>query len=173
MTLAAFHPLRRARRAAAFTLVEVTLALGIAVFALVVMFGLLNVGVSSSAASFEQTVAANILSSVAADLRSAPRSTTVSVSTLVYGLAVPQPAAAGVTPSFPALPTVKYLDASGQVAAAEQARYRLSVWTRPGADRQATLARVIVSWPPAADLTLPTGAKAAGSVETLVALDRN
>lgn len=50
------------------------MALGIAVFALVVMFGLLSVGVASSTASFEQTVATDILSSVAADLRSAPAS---------------------------------------------------------------------------------------------------
>ncbi len=154
-----------ASRPEAFTLVEVTLALGIAVFCLVTIFGLLNVGVAASAASFEQTVATNILSSVAADLRAANRST-AAVSTTVYGLAIPAPAQAGASPSASALPVV-YLDASGQVSAsAAQAHYRLNVWMKPGTDRQATFSRVMVSWPPLA-------ATPAGAVETLVALDRN
>ena len=77
-----------ASRLRAFTLVEVALALGIAVFCLMVVFGLLNVGVATSSASFEQTVATDIVSSVAADLRTAnPGAATVN--TTVYGLAIP------------------------------------------------------------------------------------
>lgn len=184
MTIVALHPSRLARRAAGFTLVEVTLALGIAVFALVVMFGLLNVGVASSTASFEQTVATGILSSVAADLRSAPRITvapaagdsTSNPKSLVYKLELPPAVAAGATPTFSAVPAIVYLDASGQIPDTNTPaprRYRLSVWTRPGVDRQPTLARVLVSWPATADPAATTGAKVAGSVEALIALDRN
>ena len=154
-----------ASRRQAFTLVEVALALGIAVFCLMVVFGLLNVGVATSAASFEQTVATDILSSVAADLRAANRSA-ATVNTTVYGLAIPGSVQGGAAPSASELPAV-YLDASGQVSpSSSQARYRLDVWMKPGADRQATFARVMVSWPALA-------AVPANAVESLVALDRN
>ena len=85
------------------------------------------------------------------------------MTTAIYQLAIP---AAGNP--FPA--QQRYLDANGGVAAPGSARYRLDVaGTTPGpGNRGATLVRVLLSWPAAAALT-----SAAGSVETLVALDRN
>lgn len=157
-----------------FSLVEVTLALGIAVFCLVVIFGLLNVGLNTSAASSEQTVATNIISAVAGDLRTAknpyPKGSAVA-NTTVYTLPIPAAVAASPSPvpspTPAAVPTIRFLDASGQrVASTAGARYKLSVWMKPGLGRDATLARVLVTWPPSA-------AVPAGSVETLIALDRN
>ncbi len=164
----ACHPGANAR-GSAFTLVEVTLALGIAVFCLVSVFGLLNVGIATNSASFEQTAATSILSSVVSDLRTAPNTFpkgSAAANTIVYKLTVPACVGSGASPAVSSLPAV-YLDAGGQpVASATQARYRLDTWMKPGVGRGATLARVVVSWPPQA--VIP-----AGTVETLVALDRN
>ena len=155
----------------AFTLVEVTLALGIAVFCLVVVFGLLNVGINTGSASIEQTNAASILSMVASDLRAAPTpSTSASGSPVaptakssVYQLTIP------INGSGAAAPVTLTLDATGQLVTGTAApRYQLNVvWMTPGTGREPTLVRLMVSWPPS------NSTVKSGSVETLVALDRN
>ena len=60
------------RRLHAFSLVEVTLALGIAVFCLIAVFGLVPVGVQTNRNATSQTTATNILSSVVSDIRASP-----------------------------------------------------------------------------------------------------
>ena len=60
------------RRPAGFSLVEVTVALGISVFCLAVIFGLLNVGFNTGSLAAEQTAATNLLATVSSDLRTAP-----------------------------------------------------------------------------------------------------
>jgi uncharacterized protein (TIGR02598 family) len=57
------------RHHSAFSLVEVTLALGVAAFALVAIFGLLPVGLNSNQASIEQTTATSLATRISADLR--------------------------------------------------------------------------------------------------------
>lgn len=149
----------------AFTLVEVTLALGLASFCLVAIFGLLPSGVNSNRDAREQTAAINFLTAVTADLREAGASPKTSVQ---YGLAVPG-AGGSITPS--SAPIQKYLSEDGQVvASASSARYRLSVWMMPppADSRQVTAVRLLLSWPPTAEIS-----NAAGSVETVIALDRN
>ena len=145
-----------------FTLVEVTLALGIAVFCLVVVFGLLGVGMNTSSSSVEQTNASNILCAVAADLRAAPTPTltgTAGAASTTYKLTLPTNSQAATGP------VTQVLDASGQPTA-NQGRYQLDVWATPGVGRGATQVRVMVSWPPKA-------AVPAGTVESVIALDRN
>ncbi len=158
------------RRPRGFSLVEVTLALGIAAFCLVVVFGLMGVGLNTSAFSVEQTAATNVLSAVASDLRMAPDPAPkgAAAQTAVYKLAVPAAVALTATPAvIPLAPG--YLDANGQpVASANAAAYQLTVWMKPGTGRDATIARVLLSWPASA-----TVANAGGFVETAVALDRN
>ena len=161
-------PRRAANRSAGFSLVEVSLALGIAVFCLVAIFGLLTVGMNSSSLSIEQTNATNILSAVAGDLRTAPDPYPKggAVTTAVYKLNIPAAVPSATTPPFPP-PVASYLDANGQLlTSVSGARYQLGVWMKPGVGREATIARVILSWPPGA-------VASAGSVETVVALDRN
>jgi uncharacterized protein (TIGR02598 family) len=57
------------RRSAGFSLVEVTLALGVAAFCLIVLLGLLAVGVKTQQASMQQTTANAIVSMILGDLR--------------------------------------------------------------------------------------------------------
>ena len=55
-----------------FSLAEVTLALGIAGFCLVAVFGLMPVGVRTNRNATSQTAATNIVAAVVADLRATP-----------------------------------------------------------------------------------------------------
>ena len=61
------------RRLHAFSLVELTLALGIAAFCLIAVFGLVPVGVQTNRNATSQTTATNILSSVVSDIRASPK----------------------------------------------------------------------------------------------------
>src|SRR5207247_145894 len=61
------------RRVHAFSLVELTLALGIAAFCLIAVFGLVPVGVQTNRNATSQTTATNILSSVISDIRASPK----------------------------------------------------------------------------------------------------
>ena len=56
----------------AFSLVEMTLALGVAAFCLIGVFGLVPVGVQTNRNATSQTAATNILSSVVSDIRASP-----------------------------------------------------------------------------------------------------
>src|SRR5437763_4414039 len=59
--------------AAAFSLVEVTLALGIAAFCLLTVFALLSVALKIQHTSMQQTTANNVMSEILADLRADAR----------------------------------------------------------------------------------------------------
>src|SRR5215469_18721387 len=63
---------RAARSAGSFSLVEVTLALGVAAFCLVALFGLMPVGIQTNRSATSQTAATNIAAAVIADLRGTP-----------------------------------------------------------------------------------------------------
>ena len=56
-----------------FSLVEVTLALGVAAFCLIAVFGLIPVGVQTNRNATSQTAATNIIALVVADLRATPK----------------------------------------------------------------------------------------------------
>ena len=73
----------RSSAIAAFSLVEVTLALGFAAFCLIAVFGLVPVGVQTNRNATSQTAATNILSSVVSDLRASPPKPTASAK---YGI---------------------------------------------------------------------------------------
>jgi uncharacterized protein (TIGR02598 family) len=64
--------MKRLPAAVAFSLVELTLALGIAAFCLVTVFALVPVGVQTNRNATSQTAATNILSSVVSDIRASP-----------------------------------------------------------------------------------------------------
>jgi uncharacterized protein (TIGR02598 family) len=59
-------------KTAAFSLVEVTLALGVAAFCLLAVLGLLPVGVQTNRNASSQTIASNIIATVVSDLRTTP-----------------------------------------------------------------------------------------------------
>ncbi len=152
-----------------FSLVEVTLALGIAAFCLVAVFGLLSVGLNTSNTSVEQTIATNFLSSVASDLRTAPNPPPTkgqATTTTVYKIAIP------ATSSTAGAAQTQYLDANGQpTTSLLNASYDLTVQVQPGAGRNAAIAHVTLSWP--ATPTIYDTVNSSANVEALVALDRN
>src|SRR3989442_823320 len=62
----------RTHSTASFSLVEITLALGIAAFCLIALFGLMPVGLKTDQSAIRQTTANGILSAIVADLRATP-----------------------------------------------------------------------------------------------------
>ena len=144
---------RSVHGAAAFSLVEVTLALGIAAFCLVAVFGLMPVGVQTNRNATSQTAATNVIAAVVADLRATPRtSATSSQFAITFGTA-----------------KTLYFDGAGQFTTSLSAnsRYQINV-TFPSSPTGLSYADVKVTWPAAA-----TSANASGSVETFAAFDRN
>ena len=148
---------------AAFSLVEVTLALGIAAICLVALFGLMPVGVQTNRSATSQTAATNIIAAVVADLRATPTANTSSQFCISFGTA-----------------TTLYFDSAGQcsndlagstspcgvaLSPALQTRYKMNItWSGSAALRYAVLK---VTWPAAA-----TSANANGSLEMFAAFDR-
>jgi uncharacterized protein (TIGR02598 family) len=159
-----------------FSLVEVTLALGIASFCLLAIFGLLPVGVTSNQASLEQTAAAGIVAAVNADLEITPITDPASdQSSPKFAFTIPMAGGSATG----AVPQTVFLREDGvQVAnpASGNARYRVSLWFTPppASQKKATVARILITWPAVADPDPATApSKFSGSLETITALDRN
>jgi Verrucomicrobium spinosum paralogous family TIGR02598 len=149
----------------AFSLVEVTLALGVAAFCLIAVFGLMPVGVQTNRNATSQTAATSIVANVIADLRGTPTANSTSSQFCI---------------SF-GTPTTLYFDNAGRCSTdlagstspcgsswspALTTRYQLNVtWSGSSRLRYADLK---VTWPAAA-----TAANANGSVDTFAAFDRN
>jgi len=155
---------RRLRLASAFALVELTLALGVAAFCLISVFGLIPIGVQTNRNATSQTIATNIAADVVADLRGTPRCTGAStVFSIILGSGPGCPST--ISPRAATL----YIDSNGGVTTlGATSRYRVSVaWYGSSALRYADLK---VTWPAAADPAITTPS---GSVEMFAAFDRN
>ena len=153
------------KNAKGFSLVEVTLAIGVAGFALLAIFGLLPVGLSSNQASIQQTEAANIVTGIVADLRQVPNAATIAANASLSSLSPKYGLDAAGTGS-----TV-YLDESGALkSTAAQARYKAVVQLAQPSSRSelrtATYGSIVISWPAAAT-------NSSGTLKNFVALDRN
>ena len=176
----------RLQQTTAFSLVEVTLALGIMAFSMVTLFGLLPLGINSNQSAVEQTTAAQIASALIADVRQTPTSSSATPSprflitvpaltsdTLIHTLFLTQDGAVADANASTAPPT------SAQDKSADPSQspyYRATmVFTPPSSgNRTATGVRLLVTWPALADSTggtLPVNFS--GSFETMAALDRN
>jgi type II secretory pathway pseudopilin PulG len=169
----------------AFSLVELTLAIGIAGFCLIAVFGLMPVGVQANRNATSQTAATSILSNVIADMRATPKTSTTSAQ---FGINIPTNPSSTSLPQF-AWPDVapcsggqtvpssqiRYVDGQGQATTsiASSSRYRLIVTfvrnTTATPTTGATYANVKTTWPPAID---PCATTPSGSVETFAAFDR-
>lgn len=139
----------------AFSLVEVTLALGIAAFCLLAIFTLLPVGVNSNRDSVRTTHAASLAEGLVTDLRATKSGET----SPVYGLE-PDAAVDG---------SVIYLKEDGsRVAASGDADYRATVTISPPVSGviAPTRVHVMLAWPAAVSDPL-------NSFEAVTALDRN
>lgn len=158
----------RKKSISAFSLVEVVLALGVVVFCLFSVFGLLALGVTSTQSSTAQTVGANVLTQIAADLQATPNPSpkgTIATNSLIYGIPIPV-TASGATVTTAT--TNLYIADDGVATNASNSRYRLNVWTMSATtNRQETVVRLLLTWPAGATTT-----NAQGSVESIIAINR-
>src|SRR5205809_8091855 len=92
----------------AFSLVEVTLALGIAAFCLIAVFGLMPVGIQTNRNMISQTAATSIISSVLADIRTTARATASATPSALYNINIPARDASNP------FPQTRYFDSAGQ-----------------------------------------------------------
>ncbi|MEN3371319.1 MAG: hypothetical protein V7609_3462 [Verrucomicrobiota bacterium] len=164
---------------AGFSLVEVTLAIGVTAFCLLAVFGLLPIAQTSHQNASEQSVMSHLTSEIISDLKATQRSTPASSQNSPrFGLAVDAPGAGSSTH------TLFFREGGATIGPADTdamgtdpvPRYRATIFlTPPTANaRGATTGRIFVTWPAMADPvsgTAPT--KYSGGLETFVALDRN
>lgn len=138
-----------------FSLVEVTVALGVTAFCLVAVFGLLPVGLKANQNSISQTAAASILSAVIADMRATPKSASSSVQ---FGITF-------------GTETTLYFDNEGKLSSSlgPNSRYQLKIRfpSNGSGTTAATFADLKVTWPAAA-----APENALGSSEVFAAFDR-
>jgi uncharacterized protein (TIGR02598 family) len=160
-----------ARSTAAFSLVEVVIALGVTIFCLIALFGLLSVGLRSNQTTIEQGGASTVLSAVISDLYATPVTIPSGGATnsLQFNIQIPANPVAAATPV-----TTLYF-AGGSLttnSTAANSAYRLTVTPIPtvptSAVRTATFLDLTVTWPASVSV-----ANASGSVETFVSLNRN
>lgn len=182
------------RRVQAFSLVELTLALGVAAFCLIGVFGLMPVGVQTNRNSTSQSGAVNIMAAVVADLRAISKpydnsKTYLAGDRVVYGsnCYVAIQTTTGHPPSNPTYWTaglscprfgisfgtnaILYFDGSGQFTTSlgANSRYQLNVtWYNDSVSTGLKYANLKVTWPASADPTTPSG-----SAEMFAAFDRN
>jgi uncharacterized protein (TIGR02598 family) len=154
------------KRRVAFSLVEVTLALGVAAVSMLVIFSLLPIGLQTNQRSIEQTASADILSAVAADLRATPVTTPRGnpATSTQFGISIPAAGSTGTTTLF--------LNGAGQFASSQQSdsRYRATITfvSNSGGPKTATFADLQIRWPAGAATK-----NAQGSAEMFAAFDRN
>jgi uncharacterized protein (TIGR02598 family) len=138
----------------AFSLVELTLALGISALCLITVFALVPIAVLTNRNATSQTAATNIMAAVAADLRATLKSSNTSAQfAITFGTA-----------------KALYFDGSGQFSTSLQSgsRYQLNVTWPSSGWTGLQYADVKVTWPAVA-----TSANASGSTEMIAAFDRN
>ena len=155
----------RNRSIAGFSLVEVTLALGVAAFCLIAVFGLVPVGVQTNRNATSQTFATNILSGVVSDIRASPPGTGLSAkykisrskatNTTLYFDGQGLPTTACYTSSCPPGPNSRY-------------RLYVKIANNPAGVVYPNYVWLKVSWPAAVD-TINTTITPNGSVETVAA----
>jgi uncharacterized protein (TIGR02598 family) len=144
----------RSSKNPAFSLIEVTLALGVAAFCLIAVFGLMPVGVQTNRNASSQTAATNIIAAVVADLRATPSTNSTSTQ---YGITF------GTN-------TTLYFDSAGQFSPSlgTNSGYQLNVTWNGSPPSGLRYADLKVTWPAAA-----APANASGSTELFAAFERN
>jgi uncharacterized protein (TIGR02598 family) len=166
------------RCVAAFSLVEVTLALGIGAFCLIAVFGLIPVAALTNRNATSQTAATNIITAVVSDLRATPKANNTSAQ---FGISVPTDGTSGVNQNcrpcagcWTAQTQTLYFDSQGQAVGADTGRYRLSVTPvrnlTAGGTWGAVFMALQVTWPASVD---PCAGTPSGSIQNFAMLDRD
>jgi type II secretory pathway pseudopilin PulG len=159
------------QRTSAFSLVEVTLALGIAAFCLIAVSGLLPVGIQTNRNAKSQTRATNLMAAVMADLRATPSTKTTSLqfciplsgTTTVYF-----DSEGRCSSDLPGL-NIRSCVGGGTWIPPLETRYRVNVTFPSSGNANLTYADIKATWPAAAD---PATTTPSGSVEMFAAFDR-
>jgi uncharacterized protein (TIGR02598 family) len=159
------------KRTLGFSLVELTLAIGIAAFCLITVFAMLPIAVQTNRNATSQTAANSIIASVIADMRATPNGVTPSSQ---FADNLPANAASPADPPPCSGTQTLYFNGQGQAATAlgADSRYRLIVTfvRNPAGATAPTYASLKLSWPAAVD---PCTTTPSGSVKNFAAFDRN
>ncbi len=153
----------RIRKVAAFSLVEVVIALGICTFVLIAILGLFATGLQSTRESEEQIHAANLASMLVSLRASSPTNTITSLP----NLAIPVSAMTNAYgPAYGGTTSTKYVGIDGQTTnTAANAAYLMTCYAGTNAVTGSSMIQVylMLSWPPQLS---PTNA-AAGRYELI------
>ena len=156
-----------ARTPAAFSLIEVVLALGLTSFCLIALLGLLPVGLHSNQDAIQQAQASAVLSAAISDLYATPSSPGQSTTSVQFRIPIP---ANPVTAS--SVISTLYFVGNGQWSTSLQngSLYRLTITalTNGGSLRTATFLDLKVTRPASVAVS-----QATETLETFVALNRN
>jgi len=160
-------------RTAGFSLVELTLALGVAAFCLLTVFALLPVAFKTQQASIQQTTANSIMTEILGDLRAdvrlppgqASKEQDSGFGLHGHWLLVSEPDTLFFTNSATWTGTL----AQGDPAAPPDAIFRAKITYLSPPTASTSVAKVIVSWPAQ---VIPTTGTPAGKVETFIAVNR-
>ena len=156
-----------ARNRSGFSLVEVTLALGVAAVCLMTIFALLPVGLHTNQNATQQVASADIMGAVTTDLRATPVTTPRggTATSPQFAIAIPANPVAATSSS------TLFFNTEGRFSTSSNSnsRYRLIITFLPNTgSRSATLIDLKMTWPAASSV-----ANAAGSSEMFLGLDRN
>ena len=159
-------------RVTGFSLVEVTLAVGIAAFCLLSIMALFPTSLATNQITIQQTANTNLAAAIAADLRATP--ITLSTSPR-YGIAIPTTGGATHTIFLQDDGTAGAQDADA--IPSQNPRYRATITFAAPADssqKTATGVRILLTWPALADpVASATPSKFTGVYEVYTALNRN
>jgi uncharacterized protein (TIGR02598 family) len=159
-------------RLTAFSLVEVTLAVGIAAFCLLTIMALFPTGLATNQITIQQTVNTSLAAAIAADLRATPITSSTSSR---YGVTIPATGSATHTIFLQHDETVGAQDADA--VPSQNPKYRATItFTAPNNSSQktATGVRILITWPALADpVAIATPSKYTGAYEVYTALNRN
>jgi uncharacterized protein (TIGR02598 family) len=159
-------------RCFSFSLVEVTLALGVASFCLLAILALIPASVGTNQQTVQQTVDTNLVRAIAADLVATPLTTQTSPR---YGITLPGTGTTTHTIFLQEDGTATAQDADADPA--QNPKYRATIFFRAPSNttqKTATGVRILLTWPALADpLAAPTPSKFSGSYEAYTALNRN
>jgi hypothetical protein len=160
---------------AAFSLVEVTLALGVAAFCLIVLLGLLPSGLKTQQNSIQQTIANDIMGEILGDLRAdvrlppgqASKEGVSGFGLHSHWLLVAQPDTLFFTNN---VQMVGSGPQSGDPPAPPDATFRAKITYLLPPTASTSVAKVVVTWPAQ---VMPTDtAVSAGRAETFIAVNR-
>jgi uncharacterized protein (TIGR02598 family) len=153
-----------------FSLVEVTLALGVAAFCLIAVSGLLPVGLNTQQASVRQTKAGTIVSQIIADLRADVRLPPGKQSNeSTQGFSLHGHWAAVATPdSLYFTNDGKQTGSINQGTAPPDAVFKATVTYMAPPTLTTSMAKITVSWPAAQSDPI----KVAGSIDMFAAINR-